>query len=132
MKEIKFRRPYIKFDGSFSHFSFWGPNLGQTAFTAPSTNNFSNAGEDQQYTGFQIKDKELFDGDIVREEISTDGLDEVRYAVVTWIKEWGMWACLLIEGEYQEYMEKGVEALDETMFWTFPMEDEDNNTMSLN
>ena len=83
-----------------------------------------------QFTGFKIKGIDLFESDIVREETPTDGLDEVKYAVVTWIKEWGMWACLLIEGEYQEYLEKGAEALDETMFWTFPIENI-NNTKTI-
>lgn len=73
-----------------------------------------------QYTGFNLGEKEIYEGDILREE---DG-DEIFYAVVTWIKEWCMFACLIIKygmNEYETYLQMGAKGLDESMFWTFPL-----------
>lgn len=77
-----------------------------------------------RYTGHVLGDRKLYEGDIIRQEEEDD---EPYHAVVTWIKEWCMFATLVVSkdwNEHREYLEKGVKALDETMFWTFPIQDE--------
>lgn len=74
-----------------------------------------------QFTGHQIGGIDLYDGDIVREEMAGEEGDERLYLVVAWIREWGMFGGINIEGEYEDYLSGGTEQLDESSFWTFPI-----------
>lgn len=78
-----------------------------------------------QFTGFHLKGKELYEGDILRLEESTDTGTEFMWLVITWVKEWGMFATMRTD-EYREYLKVGKEALDEPLFWTYTLEDTDN------
>ena len=75
----------------------------------------------EQCTGLSKNNKPVFEGDIFRVEEETDDLYRVYYLVVTWIKEWAMFA-MLRPDEYEEYNTRGVKALDSTMFWTYTLE----------
>lgn len=81
-----------------------------------------------QFTGHQIKGADLYESDIVRIEENLDGVDpedRMTWYVVTWIKEWCMFALLRVRDEYNEYVNEGADELDTTMFWTFPLDVED-------
>ncbi len=66
MREIRFRRPHINRDGSFSHFSEWGPNLGNTSFTSPGSCNWAESAPDEQYTGLYDSENEpVIEGDLI-------------------------------------------------------------------
>lgn len=81
-----------------------------------------------QFTGHQIKGVDLYEDDIVRLEENADGVDpsdRITYYVVTWIKEWCMFALLRLKDEYAEYESGGVDELDTASFWTFPLDVED-------
>lgn len=77
------------------------------------------------WSGHKINETDLYAGDIVRNEIMNDEGDIMKYMVCMFIKEWTMFAMLWVY-EYQNYLNGGAEALDESMFWTFPIEDKDN------
>lgn len=67
MREIKFRRPYVRPNGVFSHFSYWGRNLGNTAFATPGSCNFADAKEDEQFTDYRDDfDTEVYEHDIIQ------------------------------------------------------------------
>lgn len=71
------------------------------------------------FTGKQVHDKrDLYEGDILFYEETTDNGDERFYLVTAWISEWSMFATLFIS-EYLKYMENGIESIDESMYWTF-------------
>lgn len=81
-----------------------------------------------QFTGHQIKGVDLYEDDVVRVEENGEGvdpMDKMTWYVVTWIKEWCMFALLRVEDEYPEYKNEGTDGLDTTMFWTFPLDVED-------
>jgi hypothetical protein len=78
-----------------------------------------------QFSGHQVNGINLYESDIVRNEKMEDEYDTAEYLVCVFIKEWAMFGLLTIE-EYHKYNKEGAEALDETMFWTFPINDIDN------
>ncbi|HTJ52644.1 MAG TPA: YopX family protein [Cyclobacteriaceae bacterium] len=49
--------------------------------------------------------------------------DKIYYLVIVWVKEWGMFCTLTVEREYFNYINGGIKALDEPMFWTYTLED---------
>jgi uncharacterized phage protein (TIGR01671 family) len=70
--------------------------------------------------------KEIYEGDIRREEIEFEDGDEIHYYVCVWINEWSMFAWLsATDGEYQKYLREGAESLDTTSYWTYPTNDGD-------
>lgn len=75
-----------------------------------------------QFTGkYCHNNRELYEGDILfYEEAEEDG-DTRYYLVIVWIPEWCMFASL-DRDESKAYVEVGVDAIDETMFWTFSIE----------
>jgi len=74
--------------------------------------------------------KDIYEMDIKRDEIEGDQGDTRFYFVCCWIKEYGMFAWLSVEhGEYRDYFLKGVEALDKTMFWSYPLDEDESPTI---
>lgn len=77
-------------------------------------------------TGVLSDRKMIFEHDIRRIEEEEEEGDIRRHYVCTWIKEWTMFAWLMIEDrEYQSYLDFGISALDEPMFWTYPVGQEE-------
>lgn len=77
------------------------------------------------FTEHQVNGVDLYESDILRNTKSDDYEDENEYLVCVFIKEWAMFGLLSIE-EYHKYINEGADGLDEYMFWTFPIEDRDN------
>jgi uncharacterized phage protein (TIGR01671 family) len=77
-----------------------------------------------QFTGHIDKNGvDIFEGDIKRDTIEYDEGDEIYYFVCTWVHEWTMFAWLsTTDGEYEKYLSHGAEALDTTMYWSYPLE----------
>lgn len=84
-----------------------------------------------QFTGKKcINGEPLYEGDIVFVEDNSgiclirddDDPEDVRYyMVIVWISEWCLFASLHID-EYKKYLKDGAESLDESMFWTYTIE----------
>jgi uncharacterized phage protein (TIGR01671 family) len=89
------------------------------------TISFFRDGHLMQYAGFQdANKKDVYEGDIRREEIEFDEGDERYYYVLVYIREWCMfaWVCAT-DGEYSKYLKEGAVSLDTTSFWTYPAGD---------
>ena len=78
-----------------------------------------------QYTGHIVNKVDLFEGNILRNTKISDEEDENEYLVCMFIKEWAMFGLLTVD-EYHAYLSDGAESLDESMFWTFPIDDKEN------
>ena len=79
-----------------------------------------------QYTGFKNKNgNDVYEGDFFRIEENDEDNTVIR-VVVVWVQEWAMFTTLRVEDEYQAYLDEGVDAIDETMFWTYTLEDIDS------
>lgn len=82
-----------------------------------------------QSTGHKdSNNKEVYEGDIHRQEIEHDDGDERYYMVCVWIKEWSMFGWLTAD-EYHTYLSKGAESLDEFLFWSYTVERADQITV---
>ena len=85
-----------------------------------------------QYTGQDDSAvKPIYEGDILRATIEEEFGDINHYFIVTWINEWSIFAALSHD-EYPNYLTKGAEALDESMFWTFNIENGNTHTVCAN
>lgn len=71
------------------------------------------------------KGKEIYEGDMYLSDWEHNGKKEQFTYVITYIKEWTMFASLEIN-EYEKYKEAGIDGLDEAMFWTYPVLDSKN------
>lgn len=74
-----------------------------------------------QYTGIDDSEgNEIYDGHIYA-YFDSEGRHVI---VVTWVKEWGLYATLLVS-EYFSYRDPDIAlaALDKTLYWTYQMED---------
>lgn len=81
--------------------------------------------EVMQWTGHQINGVYLYDLDIIRNEKFGEEDEVTEYFVCVYIQEWAMFGLLTVD-EYNSYKEDGAEALDYTDFWTFPIDDKEN------
>lgn len=110
--------------GEYTLFDGIGHYLMENPFGKSSLERYDDV-EVMQFTGHLINVADVYESDIIRLEESADGVDpddKMTYYVVTWIKEWCMFAMLRAQDEYGEYLTGGVDNLDTTMFWTFPLE----------
>ncbi len=129
-REIKFKRYHFDFIGQIIGITEWGfIDIGVFASPSSISGEEKQRVKDCQYTGHKINNIELYEGDIIREEVESDEGDERYYSVVTWIKEWSMFACLIVKkndgiNEYKNYLQNSADGLDESMFWTFPIQKE--------
>ena len=78
-----------------------------------------------QYTGWKKKEIPVFEYDLIRLEEDFDEGTTITYYCVVWIQEWSMFS-LLDYGEFMGYDCGGVDALCDTMYWTYPLQDVDD------
>lgn len=87
-----------------------------------------------QQTHLTIKNKPLFINDVIRaiEENEHGGPDHYKLLFAVWVEEWSMVA-LLAEWEILDYEDNGVTNLDEPMFWSYPVAQEqfDNGNFTI-
>ena len=82
--------------------------------------------EVMQFTGkYGFGKRELYEGDIVFYEETHDEGDVRYYLVIVWIPEWCMFASLHMS-EYKDFLIDGYAVLDETMFWTYTLENSED------
>lgn len=85
-----------------------------------------------QFTGkVDASKNEIYEGDILRATDEGEFGDINHYFIVTWISEWCIFAAISWT-EYGGYLKNGAESLDETMFWTFNLEQGDDYTVCAN
>ena len=66
-------------------------------------------------TDFVDEDRKvIYESDILEDK-------EGNIGAVVWIKEWGMFG-VLVGDEFEDYINGGVKKLEESLFWTFPVE----------
>ena len=79
-----------------------------------------------------VGDVEVWEGDVF---VTNTELNRIIESVVTWIGEWGLYALLVNEPEhceYQDYLSKGIKALDYASYWGYTLEDLPNHTKTGN
>lgn len=124
-REIKYR----VWNERYKEYAYWG--FFDLGFTGIPTGGGLSIEEcqktSQQFIGTKDRNnKEIYEGDIRREEIEFEDGDEIHYYVCVWINEWSMFAWLsATDGEYQKYLSEGAESLDTTSYWTYPASDGD-------
>lgn len=67
-RQIKYRQAHYFDEGltKFSHFTYWGFGLDGEVFRSPSSNNYAQYSIHDQFTGLTDKNKDIYEGDIVR------------------------------------------------------------------
>jgi hypothetical protein len=110
--------------GSFLYWGFQESGVDdRLMFVSPpmsyDLNTVSVLEKSEQCTGLRdVANKLIYVGDIKRDP--GDGGDlPPYYCVMTWIREWAMFAWLEVS-EWEMYQLNGVEALDTTMYWSYP------------
>lgn len=115
MREIKFRglsdTGNWYYGGIIPHYT-----TGYSLITDPEGNDAScKNGTIGQFTGLQDKKRnDIYEGDILTDK-------DKNTTIVVWISEWAMFGCMFHD-EWELYRMRGVKEIDESMFWTFPIE----------
>jgi len=137
MREIKFRAwdglemEYNILVGKFGAFYVNPSNNGldpnDSSSINPHNTKYTGRYPLMQYTGHKtLKDRELYEGDIVFVEDTDDDKDVRHYLVIVWVHEWSMFASLHLF-EYIKFIDMGYSALDESMFWTYTLQNSERD-----